>query len=275
MDYSKLLFRASSVGHLMHEPKGSITEIQLNTLKELQEKLKRTEKQEETLKSLITKRDAPPQLAETVKTHLVDIFVSNEYDRQTIITGKALRKGNLVEEDSITLAVEVNAKNGIIKRFDKNEISFSNDFIKGTPDILPKNQDLVIDIKSSYDIYTFHRSKFGNVNPLYYWQLQAYMELTDRNHAELTYCLVDATDEMIEEEESRLKWSMKILDPNPELHPEYFEQWNKIYRLLKYSHDVPAEKRIHTFKIERDKNAVAKLYKQIGVCRDYITENFV
>jgi hypothetical protein len=107
-------------------------------------------------------------LSETTKKYLIEVFIYYKYQREKDIFNKYIDKGLRVEEDSITLYSEY--KNRFYK---KNENRFSNEYIAGTPDIILDNE--VIDIKSSYDIFTFYDSKTGGLNKNYYWQLQGHI----------------------------------------------------------------------------------------------------
>ena len=122
-------------------------------------------------------RDAG-NLSETAKTHLIDLFVANEYKRNTDIFNKYVNKGLMVEEDSITLYSMVKKR-----FFYKNTERLENDFINGEPDLFIgkdiNSADAIIDIKSSWDLYTFMRVKYSKViNENYWCQLQGYMWLT-------------------------------------------------------------------------------------------------
>ena len=92
-------------------------------------------------------------LSETTKTYLLEVYISEKYNRDKNVTSKYMEKGLLVEEDSITLYSRV-----MKKFFKKNESKLSNEFIKGTPDLYTgleiTEADLVIDIKSSWDIFS-------------------------------------------------------------------------------------------------------------------------
>ncbi len=53
-------------------------------------------------------------LGETCKGHLIDVYVSNKYGRNTDISNRYIQKGNQVEEDAITLTAGL--KNASSKR---------------------------------------------------------------------------------------------------------------------------------------------------------------
>jgi lysophospholipase L1-like esterase len=168
MEASKIKFRCSSLGHLMTDPK-------TNKAKEAGE------------------------LAETVKTHLVDVYVSNMYNRFTEISAKQLDKGNETEEDSITTVSRITKD-----FYKKNELFIENDFIKGTPDLFTGesiyNAETIRDTKSSWDAYSFFRAKAKPLNKMYYWQVLGYMWLTGASKGSVDYCLNNTPYHLVESE---------------------------------------------------------------------------
>ena len=130
---------------------------------------------------MVEPRSKSETLSQTTKSFLQEIYLQERFNRSKIIGSKYMQKGNEVEEDSLSLATRHFGKLLI-----KNKQTFENDWIKGTPDVV---SPMLIDIKSSWDLFTFY--KVEN-NPMYYWQLLAYMWLTDHSQATLCYCLVDS-----------------------------------------------------------------------------------
>ena len=234
---SKYLFRCSALGHLMTEPK--------------------------------TKKDKEAKaLSEGTKTHLIDIFIREKYGRTTDVNNRYLTKGTMVEEDSMTLY-----SRHIYKMYMKNEDSLANEFIKGTPDIitsLDANEMEIIDLKSSWDAYTFFRVKFkGELNPMYYWQLQGYMALTNAKKSKLVYCLVNTPDTLIEAEKRKLWYAMG----QPNLESDlYIDGCNEIERNMRYD-DIPMKDRIHEIEIDRNDEDIKRLYERVKECRKWIKEN--
>jgi hypothetical protein len=222
----KILFRASSSGYLMVEPK---------------------------LKSEV--------LSETTKTHLVDVFVSNKYGRNTDIHTKATNKGLMVEEDSLTLYSRYKKE-----IYFKNEEHFSNDFIKGTPDIIL--EDMIIDIKSSWDIYTFFRSGHSKLNKLYYWQLQSYMALTGKKEAMLAYCLINTPDMLIQDEKRRLQYKMGVID---DANLDFQKACDELDRLMIYD-DIQMNEKVMEIHVKRNDSDIERLYERVQDCREYMNE---
>jgi len=129
-------------------------------------------------------------LTQTAKTYIESLVVENVYGIKSKIFSKYLQKGIECEDDSIDLYNEV-----FFTSFDKNEIRLSNEYIQGECDI--DTGDMIIDIKSSWDIDTFPKLPENINNKDYEWQLRGYMWLYRRDMARLAYCLVDTPDDLL------------------------------------------------------------------------------
>ena len=232
-DFSKTLFRASGNGQLMVEP-----------------------------------RSKTETLSETTKTYLIGVMIDQVYHRRKDIMNKFVQKGLMVEEDAITLLSRVRKQ-----FYKKNEDHLENDFVKGTPDLFDgetiKTATKIIDIKSSFDIFTFFKSKMDAINKDYYWQIQTYLDLTGTTSGELVYCLVDTPDTIVEGQKRRFMWDAGIKGED-EFNHEAFEMIDK---LSKYD-DIPMTERIHTKVIERNQDDINRLHDRIIQCREYMNETF-
>jgi hypothetical protein len=230
MDFSKTLFRCSSLGHIMTEARGA-------------------------------------GLSETTKTHLIDVYVSNKYGRRDDIQGKYIEKGLAVEEDSITLYSRIKQS-----FFKKNDSHISNSWIKGTPDLYEgfsiEQATHIVDIKSSWDIYTFMRVLTKDVNKMYYWQLQGYMDLTGATSATLAYCLVDTPVQLIEDEKRRLMWKMGVATNE---NPLYLEACEELEKAMTFG-DIDMRERLIEFKIERNDADILRMHKRVEDCREWLND---
>ncbi|MFD2921985.1 YqaJ viral recombinase family protein [Terrimonas rubra] len=206
-------------------------------------------------------------LSESAKTHLVDVYVSNKYGRNSDIQNKYIQKGLLVEEDSITLYSRVK-KNF----FKKNEEHLKNDFIMGTPDLYIgktiQTAERIIDIKSSFDIFTFFRNINSTLNSSYWWQVQGYMALTGAKSATVAYCLVDTPQVIINDEKRKLMWKMGVAT---DMDPDYMQACEELERLLTYP-DIPMNERVIEFDVFRDDEAIERCYERVLKGRNYLSE---
>ncbi len=199
-------------------------------------------------------------LSETTKSYLLDVWIKSKYGRDKDISNKYMDKGLFCEEDSLDLVSKVLYNRPVFK----NKARYENEFITGTPDLI--TGDHVLDIKTSWDIFTYFNS---DVSKAYYWQLQGYMALTGKRSAVLAYCLVDAPEHMIEDEKRRLGWKMGLIDP--ETNPKYLEKAQQIEKNMTFK-DIPEVERVRTFEIEYNEADVLKLYERIEQSRLYMNE---
>jgi len=236
MKFNNLLFRASGVGYLMTDPRAKADKEAGN-------------------------------LSESAKTNCIDVYVSAKYGRHNDVQTKYMTKGNQVEEDSITLYSRLHKK-----FYKKNEIHLNNEFVMGTPDVFTgesiTNAETVIDIKSSWDLYTFHRTNSKDINPIYWWQLQTYMWLTGARKAYLAYCLVNTPVAMIEEEKRRLFYKMNVATTED---PTYLEACEELELSMTYD-DIPLNERLIEYEIPRDDAAISRLSGKVIKAREFIQE---
>lgn len=288
INFDDYLFRCSSLGNLMTGVSPNLTDRQKAELKRLSIKKESgniTDKQTVTLGSLIKKRDAKPELSQTVKNYLSDIHKAVFFGREYDIEGKYLDKGIQAEEKSITLYSEVSKR-----YFEKNREWYKNEYISGTPDNVQGG--VIRDIKTSWTFNSFPLHDTEVKNKGYYWQLQGYMELTGCKEAELLYCLVDTPFNLIEDELRRHDWKNNITDVGGEVRPDMVDYVKRLIQNHIYTYDglkefchqstnikiewfddfteIPAKYRVKRFTLEYDKEAISSLYEQIKLCREYL-----
>ena len=288
-----ILFRCSSLGHIAVEG-NKITNIQLKKIDELLAKPKATDLQLAELKNLSEKRDAKPELTIGVITHLIDVYVSNQYNRFTDIKSKFLDKGNEVEEDSITTVSRIN------KKFYKKNIDFiHNKFIKGTPDLYEGESiykaKVIRDTKSSWDLYTFTRAKHKECAAMYKWQVTGYMDLTGADTAYVDYCLNNTPYNLINKElyyegfnhtdSNTPAWIELQLIANHVYDKKTFDDYISI-RGININEDgnskavyhefveVDLKERYFSFEFHRNENDINFIHKKVLECREYMNENF-
>ncbi len=284
-----ILFRCSSLGHLMVEPKekspmqkysdaadnhaklqGEYSLILNKQTKSANNKLAAILRASQLVNQLELEK-GNPHLSETTITHLIDKYISVKYGRRNDIQSRYTIKGLQVEEHSLTLYARYK------KAFDypirKNEETLSNKFISGTPDHfrgkIITEATHITDIKSSWDIYTYYRTRFKKLNPMYYWQLQGYMALTGAKTSTLAYCLVDTPDQLINDEKRKLLWKMGVLTDQD---PDYLEACIEIEKAMLFS-DIPINERVYEIDIARNDEDIERLYNRIKQCREYMNNH--
>lgn len=220
-----ILFRCSSLGDIMTEP-----------------------------------RSKSEEFSKTAMKRAIEAYIISKYDRfPKDITSDAIRKGLMVEDDAIDILSRVDGK-----LYLKNEVRFSDDYITGTPDIISDN---VVDIKSSFDIFSFFSSKFDYEKD-YWWQLQGYMALTGKKTARLAYVLCDTPDVIIESMKRKAWYDLG----SPFDDTTSGKIGMEIERNAKY--DLPDAERVHIHHFRYDNDAIERVYQRVQDLRLWLVRTF-
>lgn len=229
-DFSKTLFRPSAMGQLMTDPQSKADKEAGN-------------------------------LAKTAKKYLFDVYIKEMYGRERDVQTKYMKKGVGVEDEAIdTLSVFMKTP------MEKNKELFKNEYIKGTPDVVLEK--LVIDVKSSYDLWTFIANVPEELNSDYYWQLMSYLWLTGKQNGFVAYVLLDTPMNIVEQEKYYL---LKKMDVVSEESPEFLKEAAKLEYNMTFG-DVPIEDRILLFSVKRDDEQIARMMGKIQKAREFLTE---
>lgn len=194
-------------------------------------------------------------LSKTCKSYLQELAIEEMYGIKKEFSSRYTDKGIEVERESIDL-VQDNCDFGFMY---KNEEHFENDYLTGTPDVNTDN--ILLDVKSSYDASTFPWFEEEIPNKDYYYQLQGYMALCNKRKSVLAYCLVNTPFQIVEDEVRRAHWKEHLIDESEELRADVEARHN-------FDH-IPPEKRIKTFEVRYDKDVVKAIYERIKECRKY------
>jgi hypothetical protein len=230
INFNNTLIRSSSVGYLMTEPQ--------------------------------SKADKEAGLlSKTAQKHLIEVYVAEKYGRVKDIQTKQMKKGVEAEDDSIQLLNKYWNVN-----YSKNQERFKNDFISGHPDIITDNK--VVDIKSSYDLWTFLGNIPDKLDNLYYWQLQSYMWLTGASHGHIAYCLVNTPFGIIEQEKRYLLNKMDVIS---EESPEYVKEAIKLEFNMTFD-DITVPERILIFNVDRNEDDILRIQHKVEKAREFLSE---
>ena len=194
-------------------------------------------------------------LSQTTKTYLQELAVQEVYGIRKEFSSRYTDKGNEVEELSIALCNDV-LNLGFIY---KNEENFSNDWITGTPDV--NTNEILLDVKSSWDATTFPFFDTELKNKDYFYQLHGYLWLTGKTEALLCYCLIDTPLQIVEDEIRREHWKASLIEESLDLRA--FVQSKHTFG------HIPKEKRLKTFKIAKDDEVIEAIKTRIEQCREY------
>lgn len=193
------------------------------------------------------------------KTYVQEWLISELTGLRKRIDSKYLRSG--VEREAASLA---RASKYFECDLVKNTTQLENDFFTGEFD--SKTDDRVIDVKSSWDPFTFPLFE-TEPDKGYVRQLQIYMDLTGLEKASLVYCLENGTEEMIES----LSW--KIAKEAGAEEPD-IEHWDLAEKELNYDH-LPDNMRIKVFSFTRDEELIKNMKQSVLDCRNYINNELL
>jgi hypothetical protein len=217
---------------------------------------------------LMTESRTKDQWGETAKSYMLECYVERKYGRVKDITNKYIEKGILAEEDSIDLY-------SVVKKtvYEKNKETIENEWFIGTPDLYIgesiNSASVIIDLKTSWSIFSFYGQLGKAIDKRYYWQLQAYMDLTGAKQARLVYCLVNTPLKLIEDEKKKLLWTMGVIDPDTdEAYQKACEQVEK----NNIFDDIPFEERYIEMIIDRNQADIDKAHKKVEEAREFLNQ---
>lgn len=155
---SELLFRCSSIGKLMTEPK--------------------------------TQKEGP--LSVGAKTYIRELVAQDIFSVEFEVSSKQMEKGIACEPESIGL---LNRVRGL--RLAKNTERKSNAWLTGECDLYDAERRRGHDLKTSWSIATFPITTADCEDKLYFFQMQGYMDLWDADEWSVDYALVDTPERLI------------------------------------------------------------------------------
>ena len=154
----EILFRCSSIGKLMAEPK--------------------------------TKAEGP--LSVGAKTYIRELAQQEIFGVEFEFSSKETQKGLEVEDDSIALLNRVRGL-ALVKNTERK----TNGLITGECDLFDVQRRRGHDLKSSWSAKTFPGWVKDCEDKLYEWQMRGYMWLWDADEWEVNYALVDTPERLI------------------------------------------------------------------------------
>lgn len=290
MDFSNALMHCSIIGYFMCDSNTKtprqLYEEAVQTRDEWQQKYDALDERRQKMKggqNILAKveswsnkvaelepiKDDEP-LPQTAKSYLKKYYAYLKYGKWSAALDKGNKytnKGKLAEEDSIALLSFLDKK-----QLTKNEERLENEYLTGIPDILVRDNELrvvyIYDAKTSWDVETFFDNLDKDLNPLYWWQVQGYMALTGCDVSEVSYCLVNTPEVLLEGEKYAL---LRRFDVVTEEDPIFKKAYKELLNNMIFD-DMPIESRRLKFSVERDEEAIQKIYKRVAKCREYLEQ---
>lgn len=195
-------------------------------------------------------------LGKTGESFCEDWLKEQIYSRHKEFDSKYTQKGNEVEDNSIEFIAE-NLDYGFLI---KNEEHFEDEFMCGTPDIITSKH--IIDVKNSWDCFTFPIFDKEIQNKDYFYQLHGYMHLTGIKKAKLVYCLMDTPEHLIEREARNYSYKNGYGELDKDTYDSFYDKMT--YR------DIPIHQRIKVFEFDYDEKVIEKIKERVLECRNYI-----
>lgn len=173
-------------------------------------------------------------LSQQTKTYAQTWLKECIYGVKNEFSSKYTEKGLLLEDLAIDKAISwLDIPFAL-----KNEKYFEDDYFTGSPDLIL--DDEVIDIKCSYDCFTFPLFDSELPTKDYFYQVQVYMHLTGKKKARVVYLLLNT--------------------------PETIESWK-----AKHDYDnIDKKYRIKYFKVNYDPKVIKELIFKVTEVRKYL-----
>ena len=208
-------------------------------------------------------------LSETAKTYLKEWLIQTKYNRKNVFTNKYVEKGNLNEEDGVTLA-------SIYFRdyLDTTTEYKKNDYFCGTCDINHEKHG-IIDIKNSYSLKTFPIFSEKIPDAKYEDQVRTYFELYNNRKGGVMYVLTDMPLNLLERE---IKW-LETDDEKQEKAINFIftlDNWKKAKEQLFPNAgeidfvEIPKLDRVKFFKVDFSEEWVKKAINKVKESRKYL-----
>lgn len=196
----KFIPRASSLGKLMkgiHTEPLPLTAAQEKKLQELRKKGSKSKERERLEKKLVEVPESV--LSAGALSHIRENYYERKYKYRKQFSNKYTRKGNKKEAYSITQLNEILGVMAV-----KNEKYHNNGYTQGTPDIILKNPDCIIDAKNVW--WPEGLQILGEPeDDGYIWQVKCYCWLTGKTVGYVARILVNP--------------------PAPELESQAWQMW--------------------------------------------------
>ena len=194
-------------------------------------------------------------LSKTAKSYIQELVLEEKFGIKKEFSSRYTDKGLQCEDEAISLVNDVLGLGFIFK----NEEHFNNDWITGTPDV--NTNEILLDIKCSYEASTFPFFETEIPTPAYFFQLQGYLWLTGKTEALLCYCLINTPIEIVEDEVRREHWKHKVIDEDLEIR-DFVQK--------KHNFDqIPDNRKVKVFKVERDETIIWAIQEKVEEARIY------
>lgn len=224
------------------------------------------------------------ELSKTCKQYLKEWIIEQKYGRRKEFGNKFTEKGDATEQDGFQLIQDVLFKDraGFLP---KNKTQFEDEYFTGCPDIIV----VLIDNKSSWNLFTFPIGETEIPDDGYEYQGRIYMRLTKKNIFWLCYTLNNSPMKAIEKEckiwcavNDVTDWTdipenvAYEICKNHAFTKDYMRELSFIYgrNTLEDFIEIPKEKRLVKFEIKQDDDIESDMIIRVLDCREWVNENW-
>lgn len=202
-------------------------------------------------------------ISKTLESYLLEWHIQNKYGRKKDFSNRYTEKGLYNESKSLEIYNRVTLSD-YVSPFKYYE----DDFFCGTPD---SNviKETGIDIKSSYDIFTFFNSVNDVLSKAYECQNQIYMHLTGAKKWKTVFVLENSPEFIIEREKRFLLNKFNA----DNMQEEQIELYHKMCENIDKNHnydDIPESERSFEFEVEYDAEIIEKMKTKVELCRNIL-----
>jgi hypothetical protein len=275
IDWQTFKCRCSAISKLLANGTDGrqITENQENELKKLEDKEVRTPKQDEEMERLraLKANKGKVVLGETATGYLMEVYA---WETEKMIPVSKESMDNLSISKGKKQEAQAGALLGFVDdiEYKVHKDRISNEFLSGEIDLYygesVYNATRLPDIKNAWDYTIFLKKIRGGLETGQKEQVQGYGDITGARDLLIANCLVDCTDQNIED--VRWKVAKKFGALSIET-PEFLVEWAKWERSMLFSHIDPY-KRVHKIKVEPFSTfEQQKVYDRVKYARDWLS----
>lgn len=269
-DWSDWRVTCSGISEIMSPPQGAtkVSDRDQRKIDTIQKKEEKSESEESFLEKMRLKdeRFKNPELSATAIKHLIRRYSWEKYNKRVVSIDQArsaLRKGNVLEDDAIKIVSKLDNQ-----EYSKEKCIVNNDYILGVCDVFHAGRKKIIDVKASWNIYTFMPNIINPVSSNYWYQMQGYMELYDADVAEVCHVLVNTPPHLIALERSKLADKYMMGEITKEKYDEGMEGLDHSFDYDK----IPIKSRVIRQEIFRYKDIVPLIYRNVNKCRLWLND---
>lgn len=227
-----------------------------------------TDKERETLTALqakIEKFNNYP-LSETAKKYLIGRFSKERYGKRVAAVNKmtpSIAKGTALEDEGMKFLSRIHN----LQYYRPLECA-QNDFLYGKCDVLCRDNDILVEIKTSWSAESFFPYQYNGLPKKVWLQAQAYLELYNLEICRVCYVLINTPKHLIDQEYANIFKRYTFGEISRELYEEGLE---KIEGFYNYD-NIPDKRRVIEFEVHRNRDIMIQVRKRAIICREWLAE---